>query len=42
LKMPLNSLVTNGCLPTTTPSIGLCVMEIAERYEFRVLYFLPC
>ena len=35
------SLTTSGCLPTTTPSIGKCVIEIAERYEFNVRYCLP-
>ena len=35
------SLTTGGYLPTTTPSIGECVIEIAERYEFNVHYCLP-
>ena len=34
------SLTTSGCLPTTTPSFGKCVIEIAERYEFSVRYCL--
>ena len=41
LKLPSMSLDTRGCFPITVPSMGGCVIVIAERYEFNVLYCFP-
>ena len=42
LNMPFSSLHTRGCFPTTTPSIGPCVIEIADLYALTVRYCFPC
>lgn len=41
LKRPFMNLDTTSCCPTRTPSISLCVMEMADLIVLRVRYCFP-